>query len=174
MESFELHHTFPITRAQYESTLTDTALDAYVTQRLKTVRSRETVLLEENPTTLHRRIKCIPDAEVPKVAQKFVKPEWVFWLEDILWHKNDARLQFRIENDFLATTFKSNGEYRWEENDGLLHRHIRFELNVQFKAMFIEVGPIVEQFIAPLVKKSLDEEAGIFRDYCAQKFGAKV
>ena len=171
MQRFTLDTTFNTDIKTLEKAMDDISLDDYVAERLKSVKSRTTIERREDGPMLVRRIKCIPAAEIPKGAKKFVPEEATYWIEEIKWDRANHRLEFSVANDFFKDKFKSKGLYSWSERDGKVHRHIEFELTIKFRVAMVNVGPIVEKFIVPRVKASLEEEVGILKEFLKEKYG---
>jgi hypothetical protein len=171
MQQFTLDSVFHTDLATFERAMDDTSLDDFVAERLKSVKSRTTIERREEGPLLIRRIKCMPAAEIPSGARKFIPEGATYWVENIRWDRANRRLEFSISNDFFKNRFVSRGRYSWEERKGAVHRHIEFELTINFRVALVNVGPLVEKFLVSRVKASLEEEVGILRQFLTTKYG---
>lgn len=105
--------------------------------------------------------------EIPKVAQSFLKPEMLAWLDHAVWDENDWTVEWRIETRMLTEAVKCGGKNRYvPAGEGASVLEIRGDLEVDMKKvpgvprlLAGAIAPAVEKFIIALLTPNLTSVA---------------
>ena len=93
------------------------------------------------------------EANIPKVAQAFIKPDMLKWIDYARWNLNDWTCEWRIETFFMREAVSCSGKnyfkVQGEQSTGLT---ITGDLNLNMKAV-----PGVPRLLAGTVKPQLEK-----------------
>lgn len=125
------------------------------------VESREE-LPEQGAVRLHN--VWASDKEIPAVAQKFIKPEHLYWDDHATWTAADTRCAWRIETRAFRDAFSCSGSTtlvaQGESTKVILEGELQVDIRkVKGVPRFLAgtIGPQVEKFIVALVKPNLEK-----------------
>ena len=117
--------------------------------------------------------------DVPKVARPFVKKEMTSWIDRALWDDESYTCRWEFEPSFLKAAVDCYGVNRYDEDgpDGTLLK-IEVSLNIDLHKVRAVPGflakrarPIVEKYVADLVRPNLSQVSEGLRNYLAAKGG---
>lgn len=91
--------------------------------------------------------------QIPKIAQKVLKPDMLTWREVSKWDPNTMVYSFEIIPFFLRNVFYCKGKWTYREKGNKVVQEMKGHLN--FKVPI--VGPIVEQAINKELMKNQQE-----------------
>ena len=93
------------------------------------------------------------EANIPKVAQAFIKPDMLKWIDYARWNKNDSTCEWRIETFFMREAVSCSGKnYFKVQGDKATGLTITGDLNLNMKAV-----PGVPRLLAGTVKPQLEK-----------------
>jgi len=110
--------------------------------------------------------------EIPKVAQRVLKPEMLAWLDHAEWHEKDWSCDWRIETKMFTENVKCGGHNTYHVEGDVTILKIRGNLDVNLKGVpgvprFLAgtVAPVVEKFIITLLTPNLTSVATGLDDF---------
>lgn len=114
-------------------------------------------------------------AEIPKIAQAFVKPEMLSWLDYALWNEEDWSTEWRLETRFFKDRVKVGGRNYYTEEGGRTCVHIRGDLTIDARdfpgvprLLQNKVAAEMERFIVKLITPNLTSMTKGLRKYLDQ------
>jgi hypothetical protein len=123
-------------------------------------------VLEQKPegSTLHIKNLWWAKAEIPKIAQSFIKPEMLSWFDFADWHEDRFATGWRIQLRVLEKAVSCAGENQFEAVGDTTIIHIRGELSFDLREVpgvprFLagSIGPTVEKFVVGQITPNLLE-----------------
>lgn len=91
-------------------------------------------------------------AEIPEVAKKFLKPEYLAWRDDARWNETDLSVDYILEPPSNVKLYSVKGRNRLVDGTGRSVLHVSCDVNI-----YPEKLPGLPSFMARLVKKPVEE-----------------
>ena len=117
--------------------------------------------------------------EIPKVAQRFIKPEMLQWDEEVVWDEDRWVCSWKIKPAFFTKHVKVAGDTTYTEAGGSTELHIAGVLEVDVRGMRgvprLLVGTVnkaVEKLVSKLIlpnMQRLNSSLGRYLDEQAAK-----
>ena len=102
------------------------------------------------------------EANIPKVAQKFIKPDMLKWIDHATWNEDAWTCDWRIETMFMSEAVSCSGHNTFvERDDGTMDLLIEGDLKVNSipgmpRLLAGTVAPQIEKFIVSLITPNFD------------------
>ena len=164
---FELVHTFECDMATFEKALFHPDLHKMLAQAMSGIKKIEPLTSDDDGKKVVRRVKYVPNTEVPSFARAKIKPEMLEWVEESTYDKERHRFDYRIVPNIPERwhdRFKSHGSYSVTEVGGKVRRVIDGEVTIKVTL----VGGMAERYVIGQVKKNFDQEADGLRKFIAE------
>jgi hypothetical protein len=145
----------------------------------------ELVDFEELPNVSKRKIlgkrregkKLYKDCEwnvhgqIPKAAQKVVRPEMLTFTEHTVWDDDTCTFVSRIEPHYLKNIIKVETRSQWSvAGTDRTRRHIEMTLEVHIPIL----GQIVEHTIADHMRKNTEKSAEVLKSVLTRRLGPQT
>ncbi len=121
---------------------------------------------EEGDTT-HLLNEWKAQGEIPKIAQRWIKPEMLRWKDRATWHAQEWTVDWAFEMAFLTDRVTVQGKSFYRElGPSRTSLELRGELNIDAmglpgmpRLIARKAGPVVERFVLALVQPNLVKTA---------------
>jgi hypothetical protein len=121
----------------------------------------------EEGDTIHLLNEWKAQGEIPKIAQKWIKPEMLRWKDHATWHAKEWTVDWRFEMAFLTDRVHVAGKsYYLERGPSRTELQLRGDLTIDAMGMpgmprliARKAGPVVERFVLALVQPNLVKTA---------------
>ncbi|MBZ0253625.1 MAG: hypothetical protein K8I02_09830, partial [Candidatus Methylomirabilis sp.] len=113
-------------------------------------------------------------AEIPKVAQAFIKPDMLSWTDYALWDETDWSTEWRLETRFFKDKVKVGGRNFYKEEGGRTCVCVRGDLKIEAsvpgvpKLLQGKVAGEIERFVVRLITPNLTSLTKGLRKYLEQ------
>ncbi len=104
------------------------------------------------------------DKDVPKMAQKFIKPEMLKWTDRATWFDDQHLCNWDMEVGFLSEAIHCSGTTRYMQQGARTEVHIEGKLRVDAakipgvpRLVAGKVGTVVEGFVVKMITPNLKE-----------------
>ena len=104
------------------------------------------------------------DSEVPKLAQKFIKPEMMKWTDRATWKDDEFMCFWEMEVGFLQEAISCSGKTVYSKSGERTKVHIQGDLKVDAKhipgvprLVAGKVGDTVEKFVVKMITPNMTE-----------------
>lgn len=104
------------------------------------------------------------DSEVPKLAQKFIKPEMMKWTDRATWKDDEFLCFWEMEVGFLQEAISCSGKTVYTKAGERTKVHIQGDLKVDAKhipgvprLVAGKVGDTVEKFVVKMITPNMTE-----------------
>jgi len=136
---------------------------------LPNVSSRKVIERRREGKKMFSRIEWNVHGQIPKIAQKILRPEMLTFVEESVWDDDDTTFRTKIIPHYLKDKLSCNTTSQWSAaGDGKARRRFGGELVLNIPI----VGPVAEKTIVDYLKKNNDKNAVIVRKFLQEKFGA--
>ncbi len=114
--------------------------------------------------------------EVPSLARKYLKPEFLGWKEKVIWNDQDHSADFQMESFVGAALFEASGTYRFRALDPK-RTEIRVQCEVRLtleknpvipKSLALVARPMIEALIRRMIEPSLKNLSTYLNRYFAE------
>jgi len=135
---------------------------------LPNVSSRKILERRRDGKKVYNRVEWCVHGQIPKIAQRILRPEMLTFIEESVWDDDDATFRTKIIPHYLKDKIKCNTTSQWSAAaDGNARRRFGGELVISIPI----VGPVAEMTIIDYLKKNNDKNAVIVRKFLQEKFG---
>jgi hypothetical protein len=161
----EMVHSFPVTRALYESKINCAEILEMCNGKLPYLKSRALVESKDGPGPDDHtwRFRCEADYKLPEAAKK-VLGDRLGWFEESVFDRKQHKIRFWVEPDFFKGRYRCEGEQLFVETDEGFDRVMTVELEVGV----LLVGRIVEKHILERLKETYAVEYEIQKSFFAK------
>lgn len=104
------------------------------------------------------------DSEVPKLAQKFIKPEMMMWTDRATWKDDKFLCHWDMEVGFLKDAISCSGTTTYTSQGDKTKVHIKGDLKVDARQIpgvprlvAGKVGDTVEKFVVKMITPNMTE-----------------
>ncbi len=109
--------------------------------------------------------------QIPKAAQRIIRPEMLTFTEHTVWDDNDCTFESRIEPHFLKNIVKCTTRSKWSNaGAGLTHRHIEMLIEVKIPI----IGQLVESTIIDHMKKNTEKSTEVLKKAFESRIGPQT
>ena len=164
---FELQDTFETDLATFEQALADPRLPEVLSRAMSSIKKVEEIGREDDGRLLKRRVRFVPDQEVPSFARGKIKPEMLEWVEESTYDRTQHRLEYRFLPNIPERwndRFRGFGSYSLTEASGKVRRVLSGEVVV--KVTF--VGGMAERYVVGQLTRTYEQEAEALRGFLRQ------
>jgi Protein of unknown function (DUF2505) len=161
---FEYRHSFDTSMDTLIKTMLGPDLAAYLTEKMTTIVSIETLERTEDDRRIERRVKYVPVPMIQRIGPKKITPESLQWIEESGFDKATGVMIFQNipTNPKVRAKMTNSGRMEFRaQGANRCERITSGELKVKFPLL----GRIAEGIIAKNAKKMLDEEAAVLGQY---------
>jgi len=161
----EMVHSFPVTRAVYESKINCPEIIALTDGKLPYLKSRALVETKDGPGPSQRswRFRCEADYKLPEAAKKAIG-EKLGWFEESVFDSKEHMVRFKVEPDFFKGRYRCQGEQLFVETGSGFDRVMTVDLEVGV----LLVGRLVEKHILERLKETYAVEFEIQKSFFAK------
>ncbi len=136
-------------------------------EMLENIESMKELERRVEGSTTHLLNEWKAQGEIPKIAQKWIKPEMLRWKDYASWHAEEWSVDWRFEMAFMTDRVKVAGKSHYIEL-GPNRTELRLRGNLSIDAYGMpgmprliarKAGPVVERFVLALVQPNLTRTA---------------
>ncbi|HJZ84150.1 MAG TPA: DUF2505 family protein [Polyangia bacterium] len=167
---FELVHTFDTDLVNFEKALLDPRLYDMLGRTMDGLKKIEELERHDDGKRVRRRVRSVPQTEVPAFARGKLKPEMLEWVEESTYDRELHRLEYRILPNIPERwhdRFRSQGTYSLTEVGGKVRRVIDGEVVIKVSL----IGGMAERYVVAQVKKNFEQEAEGLRAFLREVRG---
>ncbi len=136
-------------------------------EMLDNIESMEELERREEGDTTHLLNEWKAQGEIPKIAQRWIKPEMLRWKDRATWHAQEWTVDWAFEMAFLTDRVTVQGKSFYRElGPSRTSLELRGELNIDAmglpgmpRLIARKAGPVVERFVLALVQPNLVKTA---------------
>ena len=136
-----------------------------VKQYLPTVKDIVQESCERDGDTVHIvNLWIAADEDIPAIAQKFIKPEMLQWIDTATWHDDEHSVDWDMEVGFMSEAISCSGTTYYRTNGDYTEVNITGDLRVDAKKipgvprlLAGKVGSAVEAFVVKMITPNLKE-----------------
>ena len=119
-------------------------------------------------TKLYKKFEWDVHGQIPRAAQRIIRPEMLNFIEDSVWDNDDSTFITQIIPRFLKKQITCSTKSKWTAlNPKQSHR--RFEGTLEIRIPVI--GPLCERAIIDHLKKNCEKGAVDLRNVFTKKIG---
>ncbi|HOO56445.1 MAG TPA: DUF2505 family protein [bacterium] len=142
--------------------------DLYDMEDLPNVSMRKEVFQERKGSQIHRKYEWCVFGQIPKVAQRILRPEMLTFYEFTVWDDDKCSFDSRVEPHYFKDKVHVNSESTWSEaGENKTRRRIVTEVVVKIPV----VGPVIEKTIAEHFQKNNNKSAEMVIKALTKRFG---
>lgn len=130
--------------------------DLFSMEDLPNVSSRKEIEKRRTGSKLYRKYEWCVHGQIPPIAQKFIKPEMLTFVEDTVWDDNTSTFDVKVIPHFLKNSLTCYTKSKWGAANNIRTKRI-VECAITVKIPII--GPILEKTILDYFKKNNDKSA---------------
>lgn len=106
---------------------------------------------EENGDTVKLVSRWFAKAEIPEVAKKFIKPEYLSWRDFATWKKSDLSVDYHLESVVAKSLFEIKGRNVLAPKGDKSELHVTCDVEI-----YPEKLPGLPRFMAAMAKKPVE------------------
>ena len=125
-------------------------------------KSREIIETQDKGDRIERKVKLVPDRDIPAVAKKVIKVDQIEYIEDTTYVKGSNKITIQITPNIFPDKFSFKGELRLIPNGD--KKCIR-EFEMELKLKVFGIGSILEKYIFEQIKSGYEDGAKLTSQY---------
>ena len=125
-------------------------------------KSRECLEQRETDQEIYRKVKLIPDREVPASIKKVMGGKHLEYIEETTYYKDKQRMTISNTPNILNKKFFFKGELKLVP---IGDNSIRREFEMEVKVKIFGLGTIIEKFLFEQIKKGYAKGADLTIQY---------
>ncbi len=136
--------------------------------RLPNVSARKVLSTERKGDKIFSRVEWCVHGQIPRVAQRIIRPEMLTFIEESVWDDNDFSFTTKIIPHYLKDKIRCKTTSRYHvDGPKVTRRRFQGELRILLPI----INTVVEKAIIEHLKKNNDENARMLRKILEERHG---